>query len=72
MIVHLVCYWVIGLPLGCLLCFRAGWGALGMWIGLSVALILIGTTLLYAWRNKQRQLQQEFRNDAAYQCVTGA
>jgi multidrug resistance protein, MATE family len=54
MICHLVYYWVLGLPLGAYLCFRAGWGAAGLWTGLCVALILIGSTLLYAWRRKER------------------
>jgi multidrug resistance protein, MATE family len=28
---NLVCYWVIGLPLGCWLCFVLHWGAVGLW-----------------------------------------
>jgi MATE family multidrug resistance protein len=64
MIAHLLCYWVIGLPLGYVLCFRAGWGALGMWVGLATALVLIGVILTHAWWNKQRRLQNEFRNDS--------
>jgi multidrug resistance protein, MATE family len=54
MICHLLYYWVLGLPLGAYLCFRAGWGAAGLWTGLCVALILIGSTLLYVWRRKER------------------
>jgi MATE family multidrug resistance protein len=68
--VHLVCYWIIGLPLGYVLCFRAGWGALGMWIGLSTAITLIGLTLLNEWRKKQRQLQAEFHNETRFQNET--
>jgi MATE family multidrug resistance protein len=52
MVCHLIGYWGIGLPLGYLLCFRRGWGATGLWAGLCVALILIGTALLAAWRRK--------------------
>jgi multidrug resistance protein, MATE family len=51
---HLVYYWAVGLPLGAYLCFRSGWGAAGLWTGLCVALISIGSTLLYAWRRKER------------------
>jgi MATE family multidrug resistance protein len=51
---HLVFYWLVGLPLGAYLCFPLGWGAPGLWIGLSVALILIGCALLYFWRRKER------------------
>ncbi|MFZ0581974.1 MAG: MATE family efflux transporter, partial [Candidatus Acidiferrales bacterium] len=54
MLCHLFFYWFIGLPLGAYLCFRVGWGAPGMWAGLSVALILIGSALLYFWRRKER------------------
>jgi MATE family multidrug resistance protein len=48
MISHLLAYWFLGLPLGYLLCFRWGWGAVGLWIGLSLALITIGLVLLTA------------------------
>ena len=54
MLCHLFFYWLIGLPLGAYLCFRVGWGAPGMWAGLCVALILIGSALLYFWRRKER------------------
>jgi multidrug resistance protein, MATE family len=53
MICHLVFYWLIGLPLGYYLCFRGGLGAPGMWMGLSLALILIGSALMYFWRRKE-------------------
>jgi len=56
MLCHFTAYWIIGLPLGAWLCFRRGWGALGLWIGLSLALILIGIVLLVVWRRKVRHL----------------
>lgn len=56
MLCHFTAYWIIGLPLGAWLCFRRGWGALGLWAGLSLALILIGIVLLLVWRRKVRQL----------------
>ena len=34
MLANFVAYWLIGLPVGYVLCFRLGWGALGVWIGL--------------------------------------
>jgi MATE family multidrug resistance protein len=52
MICHLLFYWVIGLPLGYVLCFRMGWGAVGLWAGLCLALILIGVVLLIVWIRK--------------------
>jgi len=50
MLCHFIAYWVIGLPLGAWLCFRLGWGAIGLWAGLSLALILIGVVLWFVWR----------------------
>jgi multidrug resistance protein, MATE family len=54
MICHLFFYWAIGLPLGYYLCFHLGWGAAGLWTGLCIALILIGSALLYFWHRKER------------------
>jgi MATE family multidrug resistance protein len=53
-IVHAVAYWAVGLPLSWTLCFRAGWGAPGMWAGLSIAIILIGAALTAAWHRETR------------------
>lgn len=50
MLANLFAYWVIGLPLGALLCFKLGWGAVGMWIGLCLALVMIGSVLAVVWR----------------------
>jgi MATE family multidrug resistance protein len=56
MLCHFTAYWVIGLPLGAWLCFHRGWGAFGLWAGLSLALILIGIVLLLVWRHRVSQL----------------
>jgi len=53
---HLTAYWLIGLPLGYYLCFRRGWGAPGLWTGLCVALILIGSALLMFWQRRTHRL----------------
>jgi MATE family multidrug resistance protein len=55
MLCHLTGYWVIGLPLGSLLCFRYAMGAPGLWIGLSVGLVVIGVVLVEVWRRKLRE-----------------
>jgi MATE family multidrug resistance protein len=54
MLATLVAYWLIGLPVGWVLCFRFGWGAQGLWTGLCLALILIGIFLLWVWNEKSR------------------
>ncbi len=56
MLCHFTAYWIIGLPLGAWLCFQRGWGAFGLWAGLSLALILIGIVLLFVWRGTVRRL----------------
>ncbi len=58
MFCHFLAYWIIGLPLGAWLCFRLGWGAIGLWIGLSLALILIGIVLWFVWRRAVLALSQ--------------
>ncbi len=47
---HFAGYWLIGLPLGAVLCFERGMGAAGLWVGLSTGLILIGSALVVFWR----------------------
>ena len=52
---NLVGYWVLGLPLGFFLCFGLGWGIYGLWIGLTLALIVIALALLLRWRRDARR-----------------
>ncbi len=49
MIAHLLGYWAIGVPAGYVICFPLHWGAPGIWVGLTTALILIGLVLVAAW-----------------------
>ncbi len=49
MMAHLLGYWAVGVPAGYILCFQRGWGAPGIWVGLTVALILIGVALVAVW-----------------------
>jgi multidrug resistance protein, MATE family len=52
MLCHFCAYWLMGLPFGAWLCFRRHWGPLGLWVGLSASLILIGLLLLFFWRRR--------------------
>jgi multidrug resistance protein, MATE family len=61
MIVNLIAHWAIGLPTGYLLCFVVGWGVYGLWVGLSLGLIVVGIILLYAWTMKIRHYREEGR-----------
>ena len=55
MLWNLIGYWVLGLPVGYYLCFTAGHGAVGLWIGFSIGLILVGTILLGSWYRRARR-----------------
>lgn len=35
-IVNFIAYYIIGLPLGAVICFKADMGILGIWIGMSI------------------------------------
>ena len=52
MLANLAAYWFIGLPIAYLLGFKLQWGAVGIWIGLCIGLILIGSGLLVVWSKR--------------------
>jgi multidrug resistance protein, MATE family len=56
MLANLFGYWFFGLPLGYFLCFVAGWGVWGLWLGLTLALIGIAVVLLAKWSRESRSL----------------
>jgi multidrug resistance protein, MATE family len=56
MLWNLAGHWALGLPLGYLLAFSFGWGVLGLWVGLSSGLILVGTVLVVVWARRSRAL----------------
>jgi len=55
MLMHLAGYWVVGLPVAYILCFPLHWSAPGIWVGLSAALILIGSALVAVWAKAARR-----------------
>lgn len=52
MLVNLAAHWLLGLPVSYTLCFVIGWGVWGLWVGLSLGLIVTGTILLWVWTRK--------------------
>jgi MATE family multidrug resistance protein len=56
MLMNLAGYWILGLPLGAILCFVFGWRLSGIWIGLTVALITIALLLCTRWLRDSRKL----------------
>jgi len=63
MLTNLAGHWVLGLPLGYSLCFVLGFGVIGLWIGLSAGLIVVGTVLLWVWNQRIHALQNEAVQD---------
>ena len=57
LIVHIIGYWIIGLPVGCWLGFRAGYGAVGLWLGLCLGLIVAGLALTTVWQRTTKNLR---------------
>lgn len=53
---NLAGYWLLGLPLGYVLCFGVGLGVVGLWLGLSAGLISIGSVLLATWVTRTRKM----------------
>jgi MATE family multidrug resistance protein len=56
MIANLVGYWMIGLPVGYVLCFHFHLGVYGLWWGLTMALVVIAGALLYTWGRESREI----------------
>jgi MATE family multidrug resistance protein len=56
MIWNLAGHWFGGLPIGWTLCFVTGFGVLGLWIGLSVGLTIVGIVLVFVWSRRVRAL----------------
>lgn len=65
MLLNLAGHWMIGLPVGYLLCFAIGWGVVGLWIGISTGLILVGSFVTAIWWVRERALTAEFAGDPA-------
>ncbi len=56
MLTNLTGHWLMGLPLGSLLAFGLGYGVVGMWVGLSTGLMVVGVVLVTTWHRRARAL----------------
>ncbi|MFZ0305500.1 MAG: MATE family efflux transporter [Terracidiphilus sp.] len=56
MLANFVGYWILGLPLGFFLCFVLHRGIYGLWIGLTLALIVIALTLIARWNRDSARM----------------
>jgi len=51
-IVNFAGHWLLGLPVAYVLCFSQGLGVIGLWIGLSIGLIVCGVVLAWVWHRR--------------------
>jgi len=54
-IISLLAYWVAGLPIGYLLCFKAGFGINGIWTGLLTGLTVAAILLFFRFKKLSLQ-----------------
>jgi MATE family multidrug resistance protein len=54
MVLNIIGHWIIGLPLGYWLCFSRGWSVVGLWLGLSIGLTIVGVALVGIWIRRTR------------------
>lgn len=52
MVMNVIGHWILGLPTAYVLCFNAGWGVVGLWVGLSIGLIFVATVLTAVWARR--------------------
>ncbi len=54
-------YWLVGFPSAALLGFAVGWGAVGVWIGMALALAAAGLTMALRFAHRSGILQPYWR-----------
>ena len=59
MLANLIGHWLIALPIAALGGFTLGYGVVGLWVGLSVGLTLVGLFLVVVWTRAMRRLQED-------------
>ena len=60
-LVTFVAYWVLSLPGGYWLAFNLGWGAAGVWWGLTLGLLVAAVLLVLRFRSLMRKMSQAER-----------
>jgi MATE family multidrug resistance protein len=64
MLWNLAGHWLIGLPLGYVLCFHSNLGVVGLWWGLSAGLMICGAGLILVWSRRASGLLARVQESA--------
>src|SRR4029453_16747468 len=65
MLANVVGHWLIGLPFAAFMAFGLGWGVIGLWVGLSISLTLVGIVLIAVWRRRLLELHARLEGPLA-------
>jgi MATE family multidrug resistance protein len=57
MVVNVIGHWLFGLPVGYLLCFHFNQGVVGLWVGLSIGLVVTAVVLTAVWWRRTLVMQ---------------
>jgi MATE family multidrug resistance protein len=60
MVANILAHWLLGLPSGYALCFLAGWGIRGLWVGFALGLVAVGASLGVKWHRDSRNATGRF------------
>ena len=61
-VIALVAYWILGLPLGYLLGFKQGLGAVGVWVGLLIGLSVAAILLFMRFNRKTSEYSKKWHS----------
>jgi MATE family multidrug resistance protein len=56
LVVSIFSYWIVAIPIALILGFHFNLDAVGVWIGLTIGLIIIGTSMLFRFNVKSKQI----------------
>lgn len=54
MVYALIGYWGVGMPMSAFLAFKAGFGGVGIWIGLALGLVAVAIVMIRRWTLRER------------------
>ena len=59
LLANLTGHWLLGLPIGYVLCFWLGAGVVGLWVGLCIGLTIVAVVLITVWSLRTRMLMED-------------